>query len=91
MSQVNSKIFIAGRLSHFRLDTDCINTRPLIIDYSVGLPGSQYNATAWQETHIAQEHASILGANAWIWVDSAYPLQTWCQSQYKKYEAVYHP
>ena len=45
-----------------------------IIDYSVGLPGSQHDATAWQETHIAQDHARLLAEGEWVWADSAYPL-----------------
>ena len=45
-----------------------------IVDYSVGLPGSQHDATAWQETHVAQEHTRLLVKGEWIWADSAYPL-----------------
>lgn len=57
----------------------------MIIDYGVGLPGSQHDATAWAETRIPNEHDVLLGADDWVWGDSAYPLQTWCQAPYKKY------
>lgn len=56
-----------------------------IIDYGVGLPGSQHDATAWLETHIPNEHERLLGRDEWVWADSAYPLKTWCQAPYKKY------
>lgn len=55
-----------------------------IIDYSVGLPGSQHDATAWAETYIYNEHERLLEADEWIWGDSAYPLDTWCQAPYIK-------
>lgn len=55
-----------------------------IIDYGVGLPGSQHDSTAWAETRIPQEHDDLLEPNEWVWGDSAYPLQTWCQVPYKK-------
>jgi hypothetical protein len=55
-----------------------------IIDYGVGLPGSQHDATAWKETWIPKEHESLLEAGEWVWGDTAYPLQTWCQAPYKK-------
>lgn len=56
-----------------------------IIDYGVGLPGSQHDATAWVETRIPNEHERLLGQNEWVWGDSAYPLKNWCQAPYKKY------
>ncbi|KAF8579997.1 hypothetical protein K439DRAFT_1358302, partial [Ramaria rubella] len=55
-----------------------------IIDYGVGLPGSQHDATAWKETQVPREHETLLGRDEWVWADMAYPLQTWCQAPYKK-------
>ncbi|KAF8588821.1 hypothetical protein K439DRAFT_1334447 [Ramaria rubella] len=57
-----------------------------IIDYSVGLPGSQHDTTAWKSTHIPQEHGMLLGADEWVWVDTGHgvSLQRWCQAPYKK-------
>lgn len=57
----------------------------MIINYGVGLPGSQHDATAWAEICIPNEHDMLLGDDDWVWGDSAYPLQTWCQALYKKY------
>ncbi|KIJ48108.1 hypothetical protein M422DRAFT_248289 [Sphaerobolus stellatus SS14] len=57
-----------------------------IIDYGVGLPGSQHDATAWKQTRIPQEHGTLLKAEEWVWADTAYLLQTWCQAPYKKPE-----
>ena len=67
----------------------------LIVDYGVGLPGSQHDATAWAETRLPQEHEDLFERNEWVWGDSAYPLQKWCQAPYKKYvsrmyEMLYH-
>lgn len=45
-----------------------------IIDFSYGRMGSAHDATAWEDTHFAQEHTSILKENEWIWADSAYPV-----------------
>jgi hypothetical protein len=59
-----------------------------IIDYSVGLPGSQHDASAWEETRTYQQHEQLLTEDEWVWADSAYPLKTWCQSPYKKYSCA---
>ncbi|KIJ47696.1 hypothetical protein M422DRAFT_248702 [Sphaerobolus stellatus SS14] len=64
-----------------------INTPDLrIIDYGVGLPGSQHDATAWKQTRIPQEHGVLLEKGEWVWADTAYPLQPWCQAPYKRPE-----
>ncbi len=56
-----------------------------IIDYSVGLPGSAHDASAWKETRLAQQHDHLLQPGEWVWADTAYPLSSWCQCAYKKY------
>ncbi|KDQ52058.1 hypothetical protein JAAARDRAFT_91379, partial [Jaapia argillacea MUCL 33604] len=43
-------------------------------------------STAWEETHLAREHATLLEDGEFIWADSAYPLATWMVSPYKKPE-----
>jgi len=43
---------------------------------------------AWAETHIPQEHHTLLNAGEWVWGDSAYPLCDWCQAPYKKYNLM---
>ena len=52
------------------------------------IPG-QHDVTAWQETRIPQEHAHLLDEDEFIWGDSAYPLKSWCQGPYKKYNHCY--
>jgi DDE superfamily endonuclease len=56
-----------------------------IIDYGVGLPGSQHDATAWAATRVPQEHDVLLEEGEFVWGDSAYPLKKWCQAPYKRY------
>jgi hypothetical protein len=53
------------------------------MDFCIGLPGSQHDATAWQETLTVQQHDRLLEKDEWVWGDSAYPLQKWCQAPYK--------
>jgi hypothetical protein len=60
-----------------------------IIDYGVVLPGSQHDSTAWAETCTYLEHESLLDDGEWVWDDSAYPLESWCQAPYKKYAFIY--
>jgi len=55
-----------------------------IIDYGVGLPGSQHDSTAWLATRIPHEHNRLMQDGEWVWGDSAYPLKDWCQAPYKK-------
>ncbi|KAG2059183.1 hypothetical protein BDR06DRAFT_1072085 [Suillus hirtellus] len=49
----------------------------LIVDYSLGHPGSIHDAYAFRSTRIYQEHDTLLPAGHWVWADSAYPLDTW--------------
>ncbi|KAF8586813.1 hypothetical protein K439DRAFT_1646106 [Ramaria rubella] len=72
--------------SNYSLNVQLISTPNLrIIDYGVGLPGSQHDVMAWKQTWIPLEHETLLGRDEWVWADTAYPLQTWCQAPYKKY------
>jgi hypothetical protein len=62
-----------------------INTPNLrIVDYGVGMPGSQHDSTAWEETKIPKDREGLLEGEEFVWADTAYALQTWCQSPYKK-------
>jgi hypothetical protein len=56
-----------------------------IINFCIGLPGSQHDASAWQETLTVQQHDRLLEKDEWVWGDCAYPLQQWCQAPYKKW------
>ncbi|KIY53655.1 hypothetical protein FISHEDRAFT_68686, partial [Fistulina hepatica ATCC 64428] len=49
------------RKSNYSLNVQLISTPDLcIIDYGVGLPGSQHDATAWKETRLPVEHDHLL-------------------------------
>ncbi|KAG2738854.1 hypothetical protein P692DRAFT_201903961 [Suillus brevipes Sb2] len=73
------------RKSNYSLNVQIVSTPDLrIIDYSVGLPGSQHDATAFSETRVCKEHNVLLDEEEWIFADTAYPLHSWCQAPYKK-------
>ncbi|KIK17514.1 hypothetical protein PISMIDRAFT_111276 [Pisolithus microcarpus 441] len=55
-----------------------------IVDYGLGHPGSVHNAYAFQATQLAREHELVLPAEHWVWADSAYPLELWCLSPFKR-------
>ncbi|KAF8836554.1 hypothetical protein BDN67DRAFT_983861 [Paxillus ammoniavirescens] len=75
------------RKSNYSLNLQIVSTPDLrIINYSVGLPGSQHDSTAFAETQISQEHDVLLADDEWIFADTAYPLHSWCQAPYKKPE-----
>ncbi|KIJ54766.1 hypothetical protein M422DRAFT_152646 [Sphaerobolus stellatus SS14] len=74
------------RKSNYSMNVQIISLPNLIIiDFGVGLPGSQHDATAWKETRIPKEHATLLAPGEWVWGDSAYLIKPWCQAPYKKY------
>ncbi|KAI5836562.1 uncharacterized protein SCHCODRAFT_02559024, partial [Schizophyllum commune H4-8] len=73
------------RKSNYSLNVQLVSTPDcMIIDYAIGLPGSQHDATAWEQTRIANQHEVLLREEEWVWADTAYPLRKWCQSPYKK-------
>ncbi|KIK92400.1 hypothetical protein PAXRUDRAFT_793290 [Paxillus rubicundulus Ve08.2h10] len=48
--------------SNYSMNVQIVSTPDLcIIDYSVGLPGSQHDSTALVETFISKEHLVLLG------------------------------
>ncbi|KAF7372947.1 DDE Tnp4 domain-containing protein [Mycena sanguinolenta] len=55
-----------------------------IIDFGYGYTGSTHDSTAWQGTRMAQEHGTLLEHGEFIWADSAYTLEKWMVSPYKK-------
>jgi len=36
------------------------------------------DSTAWDETHLAREHTTILEGDEFVWADSAYPVELSC-------------
>jgi hypothetical protein len=47
-----------------------------IINFSYSHTGSTHDATAWEDTQLAQEHNTLLEDGEWVWADSAYPVLT---------------
>jgi hypothetical protein len=45
-----------------------------IIDPGHGYTGSTHDSTAWEGTHLAQEHATLLEDGEFIWADSGYTV-----------------
>ncbi|RXW15588.1 hypothetical protein EST38_g10265 [Candolleomyces aberdarensis] len=77
------------RKSNYSMNVQIINMPDLrIIDYGIGYPGSQHDATAWKSCRIPNEHNQLLGSNEFVWADSAYPLKSWCQAPYKEPESL---
>ncbi|KIK22273.1 hypothetical protein PISMIDRAFT_102807 [Pisolithus microcarpus 441] len=56
----------------------------MIVDYSLGQPGSVHNAYAFQGTQVFQDPTNILPPCHWIWADSAYPSKMWCAVLFKR-------
>ncbi|GLB35610.1 putative DDE superfamily endonuclease [Lyophyllum shimeji] len=77
------------RKSNYSLNVQLISRPDLrILDYGIGLPGSQHDATAWNQTRLPHEHQHLLGEDEFVWADSAYPLKSWCQAPYKEPEKL---
>ncbi|KAG2336836.1 hypothetical protein BDR05DRAFT_978687 [Suillus weaverae] len=55
-----------------------------IMDYFLGHPGSIRDAFAFQSTRLYKKHADLLPDGPWVWADSAYPLEPWCMTPFKK-------
>ncbi|KAL7283097.1 hypothetical protein ACG7TL_002522 [Trametes sanguinea] len=69
------------RKANYSMNVQIVSTPDCtIIDYSVGLPGSAHDASAWKETNLAQNHDKLLASSEWVWADTAYPLTHWCQN-----------
>jgi hypothetical protein len=57
-----------------------------IIDFSYGHTGSTHDSTAWTHTRLAKDHEHLMEPGEWVWADSAYPVDVWIVSPYKKPE-----
>ena len=55
-----------------------------IVDYVIGVPGSLHDATAFQNSRLANSPDQFFGPNEWLWADSAYGCQPWCIVPFKK-------
>ncbi|KAG1767517.1 kinase-like domain-containing protein [Suillus occidentalis] len=61
----------------------------VIVDYTLGHPGSVHDVYTLRSTHLYQQHEAHLPADHWIWADSAYPLEKWCIVPFKKPPVIY--
>lgn len=55
-----------------------------IVDYVIGVPGSLHDSSAFQRTLVARSPETFFGEGEWLWADSAYSLQTWCVTPFKR-------
>jgi hypothetical protein len=55
-----------------------------IVDYVIGHTGSTHDSTAFAESRTRKDRERLLGPNEWIWADSAYPVEAWCVTPFKK-------
>jgi hypothetical protein len=55
-----------------------------IIDYVLGPTGSMHDATAFRSSFTFNNHATLFPNGEWIWADSAYGVQEWCVSPYRR-------
>ncbi|KAJ8579961.1 hypothetical protein M405DRAFT_892540 [Rhizopogon salebrosus TDB-379] len=51
-----------------------------IVDYVIGVPGSLHDANVFSKTRISRHPNTFLGANEWLWADSAYGSRPWDSS-----------
>ncbi|KZP19661.1 hypothetical protein FIBSPDRAFT_1024780 [Athelia psychrophila] len=56
----------------------------LIVDYSLGHTGSVHDSWAFRSTRTFKESRIIFEPGEWIWANSAYPVEKWCVSPFKK-------
>ncbi|KIK14153.1 hypothetical protein PISMIDRAFT_117538 [Pisolithus microcarpus 441] len=55
-----------------------------IVDYMIGVPGSLHDSNVFSRTCIYHHPETFLGADEWIWADSAYPSLPWCVVPFKR-------
>ncbi|KJA17757.1 hypothetical protein HYPSUDRAFT_146140 [Hypholoma sublateritium FD-334 SS-4] len=71
------------RKSRYSLNFQIVSLPNLrIIDFTFGHTGSTHDASAWEATHLVQDHDSLMEENEWIWADSAYPVSNSCYTAY---------
>lgn len=82
---VSSPYLQRGDLSDFYLTKIVSLPNLQIIDFSYGYTGSTHDATAWEQTRLAQEHETLLQEGEWVWADSAYPVSETQSGPYNAY------
>lgn len=56
----------------------------MIADYAIGHTGSVHDSWAFRSTRVFKEHEKVFSPGEWMWVDNAYPAETWCIAPFKK-------
>ena len=55
-----------------------------IIDYVIGHCGSAHDSTVFQDSRTYRNSGVLFNENEWMWADSAYALDRWCITPYKR-------
>ena len=55
-----------------------------IIDYVIGHCGSAHDSTVFRDSQTYKCSSTLFNENEWIWADSAYALNSWCVTPYRK-------
>ncbi|KIK19901.1 hypothetical protein PISMIDRAFT_48665, partial [Pisolithus microcarpus 441] len=53
------------------------------IGLKIGVPGSLHDSNIFSHIHIYHHPETFLGADKWIWANSAYPSLPWCVIPFK--------
>ncbi|KAF7372339.1 DDE Tnp4 domain-containing protein [Mycena venus] len=74
------------RKSNYSLNVQLITLPNLrIIDYVIGHCGSAHDSTAFADARTYKEHDTLFKRDReWLWADSAYGLDWWCVTPYKR-------
>jgi hypothetical protein len=55
-----------------------------IVSQEGAVTGSTHDSTAFQDSHTVHEKQRLIGRGEWVWADSAYPVEAWCVTPFKK-------
>jgi hypothetical protein len=59
-----------------------------IIDYVIGHCGSAHDSTVFHDSRTYRNSGILFNENEWMWADSAYALDRWCITPYKRPHAA---
>src|ERR1700678_321719 len=59
-----------------------------IIDYVIGHCGSAHDSTVFYDSRTYRNSGILFNENEWMWEDSAYALDRWCITLYKRPHAA---
>ncbi|EKM49371.1 uncharacterized protein PHACADRAFT_67659, partial [Phanerochaete carnosa HHB-10118-sp] len=71
--------------SNYSLNVQLITLPNLrIVDYVIGHCRSVHDSTAFMDSRTHKEHHQLFRKGEWIWADSAYSIEAWCVTPFKK-------